>query len=424
MELKKGHDLHAPFCYVTTMKDKQKQRILLGITGSIAAYKTPDLIRRFKEQAYDVRVVLTPGGKSFVTPLSLQAVSQHKVYEQLMDAEAEAAMSHIELARWPDCILIAPATAQFMAKLAHGFADDLLSTLCLASNARIIIVPAMNQAMWANAATQANVKQLKKRGCLFLGPAEGIQACGDTGLGRMLEPADIVINFANLLVKPYLAGQRILITAGPTQEPIDPVRYLSNRSSGKMGFAIAQAAIDAGADVTLISGPVALAPPEKCKFISVKTATAMLDAVQAEIAEKDIFISTAAIADYQAAEFCLQKIKKSVGSLTLNLKPTTDILSTISQMDGPKPFLVGFSAETADVFRLAEEKRLRKKVDLMIVNDVSKMEIGFDSDENEVTILSQEMPVYLERASKKVIAQRLLEIIAQHLTKNKLVDVI
>ncbi len=405
-----------------TMKNTQKRRILLGITGSIAAYKTPDLIRRLKEQGYEVRVVLTTGGKSFVTPLSLQAVSQHKVYEQLMDVEAEAAMGHIELARWPDCILIAPASAQFIAKLTHGFADDLLTTLCLASNAQIILTPAMNQVMWANAATQENVNQLKKRGCLFLGPVEGFQACGDVGLGRMLEPLEIVTSLANCMLRPYLKGLRILITAGPTQEPIDPVRYFSNRSSGKMGFALAQAAIDAGAEVTLIGGPVALTPPERCKFISVKTAADMLEAVQTEIFAKDIFVSAAAIADYQASEPYRQKIKKTTTHLTLKLKPTIDILATVGQMKDPKPFIVGFSAETADVFRFAEEKRLRKGADLMIVNDVSQLGIGFDSDENEVTILSQEAPIYLKRAPKKLIAQQLLEIIFQYLTKKNLLQ--
>lgn len=397
----------------------QKRRILLGITGSIAAYKIPDLIRKLKEQDYEVRVVLTPGGKAFVTPLALQAVSQHKVYEQLMDSEAEAAMSHIELARWPDCILIAPATAHFLAKLTHGFADDLLSTLCLASNAKIVIAPAMNQAMWANEATQANLRKLKERECLFLGPAEGSQACGDVGLGRMLEPAEIVRSLANVFVEPFLRDQHILITAGPTQEPIDPIRYLSNRSSGKMGFAIAQAAIDAGANVTLISGPVALKPPEKCKFIAVRTAVEMLEAVQTEIVKKDVFISTAAVVDYHVAEPCLQKIKKIASHLTLNLKLTNDILATVGQMDDPKPLIVGFSAETADIFRFAEEKRLRKGADLMVVNDVSQSDIGFDSDENAVTILSKEPPIYLDKAPKKLIAQRLLETIDQHLVKKK-----
>jgi phosphopantothenoylcysteine decarboxylase / phosphopantothenate---cysteine ligase len=402
------------------MHDKTRQHVLLGITGSIAAYKTPDLIRRLKEQGYEVKVVLTPGGKAFVTPLSLQTVSQHKVYEQLMDIEADAAMSHIELARWPDCILIAPATANFIAKLNHGFADDLLSTLCLASHAQIVLAPAMNQAMWANAATQANVYQLTERGCLFLGPAQGSQACGDMGLGRMLEPAEIVAGITNCFVKPYLKGKRILITAGPTQEPIDPVRYLSNRSSGKMGFALAQAALEAGAKVILISGPVALPPPETNKYIAVRTAAEMLAAVQHEIDKQDIFINTAAVADYQVVEPCLQKIKKITQHLNLNLKPTTDILATVSQMQDSKPFIVGFAAETENVLPYAEEKRLRKGLDLMIVNDVSQSGIGFESDENEVTVLSHLAPIHLKRAAKKIIAQQVLKIIDQHYSNKQL----
>jgi phosphopantothenoylcysteine decarboxylase / phosphopantothenate---cysteine ligase len=400
------------------MNDISGHRLLLGITGSIAAYKTPDLIRKLKDYGYDVRVVLTSSGKAFITPLSLQVVSQHKVYEQLLDSEAEAAMSHIELARWPDSVLIAPATAHFIAKLAHGFADDLLSTLCLATKAQIILVPAMNQMMWRNQATQANVRQLQERGYAFLGPAEGSQACGDIGLGRMLEPPEIIVGLTRCSIKPYLKGTHILLTAGPTQESIDPVRYLTNRSSGKMGFALAQAAIDAGASVTLISGPVALPPPLGCKLVAVKTAAEMLKAVTTEIVNKNIFISAAAVADYQV-EPSLQKIKKTTNPLTLNLKPTVDILLTVGQMNGPKPLIVGFAAETNNIFRFAEEKRVQKKADLMIVNDVSRIDIGFDSDENEVTILSCDAPIYLERAPKKIIAQQLLEIIFHHLSKKK-----
>lgn len=392
------------------------KRILLGITGSIAAYKTPELIRKLKEQLYDVRVILTSCGKAFVTPLTLQAVSQHKIYEALIDVEAEAAMSHIELARWPDCILIAPATAHVIAKLAHGFADDLLNTLCLASNTRTIIVPAMNQAMWVNQATQSNVNLLKERNCLFLGPGDGAQACGDVGLGRMLEPSEIVEALSKIFVKPYLHNQRILITAGPTQECIDPVRYLSNHSSGKMGFALAQAAVEAGADVTLISGPVALTPPRKLKFISVKTANEMLLAVEQEISQQAVFISTAAVADYQIINPALQKIKKSNAPFTLQLKPTTDILATVSQMSlENKPLLVGFAAETEYTLQFAEEKRRSKNIDLMVVNDVSRTDIGFDSNKNEVTVLSSDVPVHLACASKYLIAQQLLQIIANRI---------
>lgn len=392
------------------------KRILLGITGSIAAYKTAELIRKLKEQHYDIRVVLTPCGKAFVTPLTLQAVSQNKVYEELIDAEAEAAMSHIALARWPDCVLIAPATAHLIAKLAHGFADDLLSTLCLAANTRLIIVPAMNQVMWSNKITQDNVSKLKDRGYLFLGPGEGSQACGEFGLGRMLEPQEIADALSKVFIRPYLQNQRILITAGPTQEHIDPVRYLSNRSSGKMGFALAQAAIEAGAEVTLISGPVALTPPKKLSFISVKTAAEMLVAVQKEIKHQTVFISTAAVADYQIINPVLQKIKKSSVPFTLQLKPTVDILATVSQMNlQPKPLLVGFAAETEYTLKFAEEKRRNKNIDLMVVNDVSQPDIGFDSDKNEVTVLSSDVPIHLAFASKQLIAQQLLQIVANHM---------
>lgn len=398
-----------------------KKRILLGITGSIAAYKTPELVRKFKEHNYDVKVVLTGCGKAFIAPLTLQAVSQHKVYEALVDVDAEMNMSHIELARWPDYILIAPATAHVIAKLAYGFADDLLSTLCLAADKRLIIAPAMNQAMWSNRITQANVSKLKESGCLFLGPEEGNQVCGEFGFGRMLDPLKIVDRLSKLFVKPYLQGQKILITAGPTQEAIDPVRYLSNRSSGKMGFALAQAAVDAGAEVTLISGPVTLSPPEKVKFIAIKTAEEMFVAVKREMNYQTIFISTAAIADYQVVNPALQKIKKTNELLTLNLKPTIDILASVSQMNlHPRPLLVGFSAETEYTLKFSEEKRRRKHIDLMVVNDVSQKHIGFDSDKNEVTVLSKDAPIHLACASKQIIAQKLLKIVANRM-RSKLI---
>ncbi|WP_040615243.1 bifunctional phosphopantothenoylcysteine decarboxylase/phosphopantothenate--cysteine ligase CoaBC [Rickettsiella grylli] len=393
-----------------------KKKILLGITGSIAAYKTPELVRKFKERDYDIKVVLTSCGKAFVTPLTLQAVSQHPVYEALVDVEAEMNMNHITLARWPDYILIAPATAQIIAKLAHGFADDLLSTLCLATDKRLIIAPAMNQAMWSNQITQANVCTLKERGYLFLGPAEGSQACGEFGLGRMLEPLEIVDTVSKMWVRPYLKDQKVLITAGPTQEPIDPVRYLSNRSSGKMGFALAQAAVDAGADVTLISGPVTLFPPGKLKFIAVKTAEEMLTAVKKEISGQAIFISTAAVADYHIVNPVLQKIKKTNELLTLKLKPTIDILASVSQMNlQPRPLFVGFSAETEYTLKFSEEKRKNKNIDLMVVNDVSQKHIGFDSDKNEVTVLSKDKPIHLTCATKQIIAQQLLKIVASRM---------
>jgi phosphopantothenoylcysteine decarboxylase/phosphopantothenate--cysteine ligase len=333
-----------------------------------------------------------------------------------MDVEAEAAMSHIDLAHWPDCILIAPASAHIIAKLANGFADELLSAVCLASaNAQFIVAPAMNQVMWFNSATQDNVNKLKERAYSFLGPGKGSQACGDIGLGRMLEPLEIVEALSKVFIKPYLQGQKILITAGPTQEPIDPVRYLSNRSSGKMGFALAQAAIEAGAEVTLISGPVALTPPSKLRFVPVKTASEMLGVVQSEINQHSIFISAAAVADYQNVNPAPQKIKKSTAGLVLQLKPTVDILAAVSQMNlQPRPLLVGFAAETECTLKFAGEKRRRKNIDLMVVNDVSQTNIGFDSDENEVTILSADIPVHLACTSKQLIAQQLLQVIEQH----------
>lgn len=384
--------------------------IILGITGSIAAYKTPDLVRRLREQGAEVRVVLTQSAKAFVTPLSLQAVSGKMVHEALLDPETESAMSHIELARWATLILIAPASANFIAKLTHGFADDLLSTLCLATQAQIIIAPAMNQAMWSNAITQENIKKLSARGFKILETGEGSQACGETGFGRMLEPLEIVEKLQNLSTQSQLNGKSILITAGPTQEALDPVRYISNRSSGKMGYALAEAALNKGAIVTLISGPTSLNPPPHCRFISVKTADEMLRAVQAEIKKNTIFISTAAVADYRPTQIEAEKIKKTQHATHLELEPTVDILAFVTQMPD-KPFCVGFAAETEHALKYGEEKRLRKKVDLMIVNDVSNPEIGFESNDNAVTVLSTADPIHFPKTSKKIIAQQLIELI-------------
>jgi phosphopantothenoylcysteine decarboxylase / phosphopantothenate---cysteine ligase len=397
-------------------------RLLLGITGSIAAYKTPELIRKLKEQHYEIKVVLTAAGKQFVTPLTLQAVSQNPVYEQWMDAESEAAMNHIELARWPEIILIAPATAHFIAKCAQGFADDLLSTLCLATQSKLIIAPAMNRVMWENPATQENVQRLKARGCLFLGPDYGAQACGDWGVGRFLDPLLIVKKIAKLLTKPLLKDRRVLITAGPTQEALDPVRYLSNRSSGKMGFALAKAAVEAGAEVTLISGPVALSAPAGCRLIRVKTAEEMFTAAEAQFKHQDIFISAAAVADYRITQPFAQKIKKSGEPLTLTLAPTLDILGTLSQRaTTSQTLIVGFAAETHNIIRFAEEKRIRKGVDLMIVNDVSQNDIGFESEHNAVTVLSANQPARLiPKTSKDELAQQLIELIAEHLEHKQL----
>ncbi len=386
-------------------------KILLGITGSIAAYKTPDLVRRLREVNFDVRVILSAAAKEFVTPLALQAVSGKIVHEHILDPESESAMSHIELARWADLILIAPCSAHFIAKLAHGFADDLLSTVCLATQSKIVLAPAMNQAMWSNLITQSNIKKLQDLGFTILPTGEGLHACGEQGFGRMLESIEIAQTLSDLMKSTLLAGKRFLITAGPTQEAIDPVRYLSNHSSGKMGYALAQAALQCGAAVTLISGPTHLPAPADAKLIKVTTAEEMLQAVQNEIKQHDVFISAAAVADYRPAEAAAQKIKKKSQDLLLKLEPTIDILATIAKAK-PKALLVGFAAETENSLQHGEKKRCTKALDFMIVNDVSRMDIGFNSDENEVTILSKDKPIHLAKATKREIARQIMEVIA------------
>ena len=327
-----------------------KKRVLLGVTGGIAAYKSPDLVRRLIARGAEVQVVMSSGAQSFVTPLTFQAVSGRPVRSELWDTAAEAAMGHIELARWAEIILIAPATADFIARLAHGRADDLLTTLCLATEAPIVIAPAMNRIMWANKATQANIATLSERGVRVLGPGSGDQACGETGLGRMLEP----IELAESLLSPptnsgLLAGLNIMITAGPTRECIDPVRYLTNRSSGKMGFAVASAALEAGAHVTLVAGPVNLATPASAiKRIDVQSARDMHAAVHRHIGETDVFIAAAAVADFQPAKVAKEKIKKDGKPVALQLEPAPDIIKSVADL-AKRPFVVGFAAETNDV---------------------------------------------------------------------------
>ena len=393
-----------------------RKKLLLGITGSIAAYKIPCLIREMVDKGYEVQVVLTESAKEFVTPLTLQTVSGHSVRDALLDPDAEFSMGHIELARWADIILIAPASANFIAKLTHGFADDLLSTLCLAATKLIWLAPAMNQQMWLNSATQENVMKLQIRGHRFLGPAAGIQACGEDGLGRMLEPAEIAQEIVNSNEELFLNGKRILITAGPTHEAIDPVRFISNRSSGKMGYALAEAAITVGADVTLITGPSSLHPPLVNKLIKVKTTDEMQLAVHAEITHQDIFISAAAVSDYKFPNPEKQKIKREHQSLSLLLEPTVDILQSISKIN-PKPFIVGFAAETENILDNARKKLHKKGCDLIVVNDVSRTDIGFESDDNAVTVLFEESSISIEKTSKKMLAGQLLKIIYQQAQK-------
>jgi phosphopantothenoylcysteine decarboxylase / phosphopantothenate---cysteine ligase len=362
------------------------KHILLGVTGGIAAYKSPDLVRRLAERGAEVQVVMTAGAREFVAPLTFQAVSGREVRSDLWDESAERAMSHIELARWANLVLVAPATADFIAHLAHGLADNLLTTVCLATDAPLAIAPAMNRQMWMNAATQANVATLRARGVHVLGPDSGSQACGETGEGRMMEPADIAAAvFGVLPAEGPLQGRKVLITAGPTRERIDPVRFISNRSSGKMGYAVAQAARDRGAEVVLVSGPVNLCAPPGVRRLGVETAAQMYDAVMAEIPGTDIFIATAAVADYRPASPANLKIKKVSDTLEIQMERTIDILAAVAQRPG-RPYTVGFAAETNDVEKHALAKLTKKNLDLIAANEVGDSKV-FDQDENSLLLL-------------------------------------
>lgn len=389
-------------------------RILLGVTGGIAAYKTPELVRTLKKEGVDVRVVLSKQAQAFVTPLTLQAVSGHRVWCDLFDAESNAAMDHIELARWPDLILIAPASANRIAALRMGLADDLLSTICLASESTVALAPAMNAKMWSHAATQDNLQTLISRGVRVLGPAWGEQACGEVGLGRMLEP-EAILEALRGERSSVLAGLTILITAGPTREPIDPVRFLSNRSSGKMGFALAEVAAKQGATVKLVAGPVQLKTPASVERIDVETADQMLDAVLTlQNQGCDIFISCAAVSDYAPVSRESQKIKKqNQTNWDLTLKQTPDILGIVSKQPRNRPFCVGFAAETEQGLRFAEEKRVRKQLDMIALNVVSESGIGFDAETNALTVLWEKGQCMLPLASKVTIASQLLDLVRQ-----------
>jgi phosphopantothenoylcysteine decarboxylase/phosphopantothenate--cysteine ligase len=388
------------------------KHILLGVTGGIAAYKSPDVVRRLIERGAEVQVVMTDGAREFVAPLTFQAVSGREVRSDLWDENAERAMSHIELARWADLILIAPATADFLARLTHGMADNLLSTICLASSAPVAVAPAMNRLMWSNAATQANIAQLRARGVHVFGPDSGSQACGETGEGRMMEPADIAAaTFALLPAEGPLKGRKLLITAGPTREKIDPVRFISNRSSGKMGYAVAQAARDRGAEVVLVSGPVSLCAPAGVRRICVESAQQMHDAVMQEIAGTDIFIGTAAVADYRPIAPAECKIKKTSDRLELCMERTVDILHTVAQR-ADRPFTVGFAAETNDVEAHAQAKLKRKNLDLIAANEVGDCKV-FEQEDNALTLFWPDGgKLELGAAPKTVLAAKLMDFIA------------
>ena len=388
------------------------KNILLGITGGIAAYKCPDLVRHLKKAGAQVRVVLTESASHFVAPMTLQAVSGNAVSKELFDPTAELSMSHIELAKWADLVLIAPATANIIAKMANGIADDLLSTICLATPAKIVIAPAMNQQMYKAAATQQNLATLESRNTLVLGPDDGFQACGDIGPGRMVEPTTIVENINNyFLANSELAGTTITITAGPTIEEIDPVRYISNYSSGKMGFAIAKAAAEMGATVNLISGPVNLTTPNNVTRINVKSAKQMYDEALVLAEKSAIFISCAAVADYRAETIAKNKIKKTDDSneLVIKLVKNPDIVASIAGLKEHRPFVVGFAAETNDVKTYALKKLTTKNLDLICANDVSDHNIGFNSDQNALTLYWRNGEQTLPLSSKQQLAKQLLQ---------------
>mgnify|MGYP003146506306 FL=1 len=397
------------------MHELKGQRILLGVSGGIAAYKAADLVRRLQDAGAEVRVVMTEAARHFVGTTTFQALSGHPVRCSLWDEAAEAAMGHIELARWATRVLVAPATANTLRRLAQGHANDLLSTLCLASEAPLLVAPAMNRVMWAHPATQANLVTLVARGVQVIGPGSGGQACGEVGEGRLSEPVDIVAAVAASLQPPRLAGRRILVSAGPTFEDIDPVRFLGNRSSGKMGFAVADAARRMGADVTLVAGPVSLPTPPGVTRIDVRRAAQMHAAVMSALPGQDAYIGAAAVADYAPAETLPQKLKKSGDSLTLTLVRTPDILADVAAHAARPRLVVGFAAETADLEGYARDKLHRKGLDLIAANDVSRPGQGFEADENALAVFWRDGRHDIGRGPKPRVAVELLELVAERL---------
>lgn len=393
----------------------QQSNLIIGVTGGIAAYKSCELVRRAQDAGFDVRVVMTESAQSFVTPLTFQALSGNPVHTSLLDERAEAGMGHIELARWADGIIVAPATANFIAGMAAGQAEDLLSTLCLASGAPLYVAPAMNQAMWSNARTQSNVEYLRQVGVQILAPGVGEQACGDVGPGRMMEPEDILAQIKGVQSPGPLAGKRVLITGGPTREAIDPVRFISNHSSGKMAYALAGAAYRMGADVTLVSGPVALPAPRGIERIDVDSAAEMLSRVMDRVDSTDLFIAAAAVSDYRPSTPAQQKIKKSAATIELKLERNPDILAEVAALENG-PLCVGFAAESENLLENARLKRQAKAVSLIVANDISQTGIGFDSDENECWIIGDGVEKKIERAPKPLVAESILKTVAEKLT--------
>lgn len=393
------------------MPSLSDQHIVLGITGGIAAYKSAELVRRLVDHGAEVQVVMTDAAKAFIAPLTLQALSGRPVRDTLLDPSAESGMGHIEIARWADRLVVAPASADFIARLAGGMASDLLATVCLATSAPIALAPAMNQGMWSKSATQRNIATLKADGITMLGPNSGDQACGDVGPGRMVEPAEIINHLTISEKTRVLDGVSVMITAGPTWEALDPVRVLSNHSSGKMGYAVAAAAVAAGAAVTLVSGPTALDPPPGIQYRPVRSAEEMLAAVEQDISTCDVFIGVAAVADYRPARSETSKIKKCADSITLELVRTPDILARVAQQ-AKRPFTVGFAAETDQAIANAREKLHNKGLDLIAVNQVNETNNPFGSEENHLVLISQSDEIDLGRNSKAVLAEQLISEIA------------
>ena len=387
------------------------KRILLGVSGGIAAYKSADTVRRLREMGAEVRVIMTRGAASFITPLTLQAVSGHPVHQQLLDTDAESGMGHIELARWGDAVLVAPASANFLARLAQGRADDLLTAICLATEAHVAVAPAMNQQMWNNTATKTNLATLQKNGVRIFGPGEGSQACGEVGPGRMLEPTDLASLTSRLFASGAFDGLNVVITAGPTWEAIDPVRGLTNRSTGKMGYALAAAAMEAGASVILISGPTSLPDPERVRTLRVVSAQEMHDVVLAHVPTADIFIAVAAVADYRPAAKATEKIKKSAEKMTLDLVRNPDILASVAMLQ-PAPYLVGFAAETENLEQNARRKLEDKKIDLIAANRVGA-DLGFESDDNSLLLIDRHAAIALTAQPKTKLARSLIQHIAE-----------
>ena len=385
------------------------RNFIVGVTGSIAAYKAAELTRSLIREGANVRVIMTEGACEFITPLTLQALSGHEVHTDLLDTEAEAAMGHIELARWADALLIAPASADSIARLVQGRADDLLGACALATPAPIFVAPAMNQEMWAKQATQDNVQTLVSRGIAMLGPSSGSQACGDVGVGRLLEPDDIVSAVAEHLSTGALSGRHVVITAGPTREPICPVRYISNRSSGKMGYALAEACINAGAKTTLISGPVKCEPPSGATVINVETTQEMFDASMAIAATADIFIGAAAVVDFRPTTVSDRKIKRSgIEAMDLSLVPNPDIIASVADSKARPKLVVGFAAETHDVQDYARKKLASKSLDFIFANDVSDHSIGFNSEQNAGVLIGKDVDIAMPMSSKRVLAESII----------------